>query len=118
MAGVLPSGAWGGAHTGMLADVIEVVKLYFVNGLDCWGCRGGVRTRARDRVDDVGIQSNKDGFGSDEMREKVKRPTLKKNEGGAPAERGQKRGKSRPPAGMTSLGEWVTVADVGRWGYV
>src|SRR5580704_2958318 len=29
----------------MLADVIEVVKLYFVNGLDCWGCKADVRTR-------------------------------------------------------------------------
>jgi hypothetical protein len=40
VAGVVRSGAWGGAHKEMLAGVDEVVKLYFVNGLDCWGCGG------------------------------------------------------------------------------
>ena len=43
-AGVFRSGAWGSAHGEILANVIEVVKLYFVNHLDSWGYSGGVRT--------------------------------------------------------------------------
>ena len=47
MAGVSLSGAWGGAHVGMLAGVDGVVKLYFLNALDCWGCEGWGSKHAR-----------------------------------------------------------------------
>jgi hypothetical protein len=47
MVGVRLSGARGGAHVGMVADVDEVVKLYFVNGLECWGCTWRVRMAVR-----------------------------------------------------------------------
>ena len=33
----------GCAHSGMVADVDGVVKLYFVNRLECWGWGRGVR---------------------------------------------------------------------------
>ena len=43
MAGVVLSGAGGCAHSEMVADVNGVVKLYFVNRLECWGWGRGVR---------------------------------------------------------------------------
>ncbi len=50
MARVVLSGARGSAHRGMLTGVGGVVKLYFVNGLDCWGWGKGVRTSMKIEV--------------------------------------------------------------------